>query len=211
MLAGDQILAVNDQRLSHWHDFARIVQNSPAEPLDVLVERDSEQYIARLIPQATQRGEKVLGYVGIVPLVTPLESDAYHEIQYGPLDAIPVALEKTWSLMKLTVGMIVKLFSGVVALDNLSGPIAIAQGAGASANYGLIAFLGFLALLSVNLGIINLLPLPVLDGGSLVFLIVEAIRGRPLPLPVQEVILRVGMVLLLTLMVFALLNDFSRL
>jgi regulator of sigma E protease len=107
--------------------------------------------------------------------------------------------------------MIAKLFTGDVSVKNLSGPISIAQGAGASADYGLVYFLGFIALISVNLGIINLLPLPVLDGGHLLYYFIEVITGRPVPEKAQEIGFRIGAAMLLMLMSIALFNDFARL
>jgi len=119
--------------------------------------------------------------------------------------------DKTWQLMKLTVNMLGKLITGDVKLNNLSGPISIAQGAGMSAEYGLVYYLMFLALISVNLGIVNLFPLPVLDGGHLVFLAIEKLKGGPVSERVQNFSYRIGAVLLVMVMGLALFNDFSRL
>lgn len=146
-----------------------------------------------------------------MPSVTPLPEEYRTVRQYGPFSAIYQATDKTWQLMKLTVSMLGKLVMGDVKLNNLSGPISIAQGAGMSADYGLIYYLMFLALISVNLGIINLFPLPVLDGGHLLFLAVEKLKGRPVSERVQDVSYRIGTVLLMLLMGLALFNDFSRL
>ena len=107
--------------------------------------------------------------------------------------------------------MIGKLIGGIVSLDNLSGPISIAKGAGSSADYGLVYFLGFLALISVNLGIINLFPLPVLDGGHLVYFLIEAVTGKPVSEKIQEVGFRIGAAILMLLIGIALFNDFARL
>ena len=131
--------------------------------------------------------------------------------QYGPFAAIGEASAKTWQLMKLTVSMLGKLIVGEVKLNNLSGPISIAQGAGMSAEYGLIYYLMFLALISVNLGIINLFPLPVLDGGHLLFLLIEKIKGGQVSERVQDFSYRIGSIVLVLLMGLALFNDFSRL
>jgi regulator of sigma E protease len=130
--------------------------------------------------------------------------------QYGIIEAIGKALDKTWRLMTLSVDMIGKLITGDVSVKNLSGPISIAQGAGTSAGYGLAYFLSFLALISVNLGIINLLPLPMLDGGHLLFFIVEWITGKPVPEAVQEWGYRIGGVLLFMIMGIAIFNDIAR-
>jgi regulator of sigma E protease len=132
-------------------------------------------------------------------------------LQYGFVDAFVKGVEKTGQLIVLSIDMIGKLLTGDVSVKNLSGPISIAQGAGSSAGYGLVYFLGFLALISVNLGVINLLPLPVLDGGHLVYYIVELVRGKPVSERIQEVGFRVGSVLLLVVMGIAIFNDVARL
>ena len=120
-------------------------------------------------------------------------------------------IEKTGQLSVLTLKVLGKLITGDLSLNNLSGPISIAKGAGASANIGLVYFLSFMALISVNLGIMNLFPLPVLDGGHLVFLAMEAVKGKPVSERVQSICYRIGAALLLSLTVFALFNDFLRL
>ena len=130
---------------------------------------------------------------------------------YGLLEAVGKAVDKTWRLMTLSVEMIGKLITGDVSVKNLSGPIAIAQGAGNSAGYGLVYFLSFLALISVNLGIVNLLPLPMLDGGHLMYFTIEWITGRPVPEEVQEWGFRIGAMLLFTIMSIAIFNDITRL
>lgn len=131
--------------------------------------------------------------------------------QYGPVQAVVVGVEKTWQLVRLSFSMIGKFIFGDISVKHLSGPISIAQGAGSSADIGLIAFISFLALISVNLGVINLLPLPILDGGHLMYLVLELIRGKPVSEKAQELGFRIGALLLLTLMGIALLNDISRL
>src|SRR5690606_35866639 len=123
---------------------------------------------------------------------------------HGPLQAVWAGMERTWELTVLTFNMIGKLLTGIVSVDNLSGPISIAKGAGASADFGLVYFLSFMALVSVNLGIINLLPLPVLDGGHLLFYLVEAVTGRPVPEKIQEIGFKIGAALLMLLMGLAL-------
>lgn len=208
---GDNILAVNNQTLSSWQNLVKIIQSYPNESISLLINRQGRDVVVILTPEAREQAGSVIGYAGLSPVVTPLEPSFYHTVQYGPLEAWPVALEKTWSLMVLTVSMIGKLFQGIVPLESLSGPITIAQGAGASASYGVVTFLSFLALLSVNLGVINLLPLPVLDGGAFVFLVLEALRGKPLSERTQEAMLRVGLFCILALMTLALFNDVARL
>ncbi|MGK4329080.1 sigma E protease regulator RseP [Lonsdalea quercina] len=210
--AGDRIVKVDGQLLSRWQQFAIAVREHPGERVELSVEREGETLTITLTPDSKTVGkDKIEGFAGVIPRVTPLPEEYKTVRQYGPFSAVYEATDKTWQLMKLTVGMIGKLIAGDVKLNNLSGPISIAQGAGMSADYGLIYYLMFLALISVNLGIINLFPLPVLDGGHLLFLAIEKLKGGPVSERVQDFSYRIGTVLLMMLMGLALFNDFSRL
>ncbi|PWC21201.1 zinc metallopeptidase RseP [Brenneria roseae subsp. roseae] len=209
---GDRIVKVGGQVLTHWRDFVTAVRDNPEQSIALDVERGGVTLPLTLTPDSKPVGNgKVEGLAGVLPKVAPLPEEYKTVRQYGPFSAIYQATDKTWQLMKLTVSMLGKLITGDVKLNNLSGPISIAQGAGMSADYGLIYYLMFLALISVNLGIINLFPLPVLDGGHLLFLAVEKLKGRPVSERVQDFSYRIGTVLLLLLMGLALFNDFSRL
>ncbi|ACX89091.1 sigma E protease regulator RseP [Pectobacterium parmentieri] len=208
----DRIVKVDGQALVHWRDFVIAVRDNPGQSIALEVERNGEVVPLTLTPDSKSVGNgKVEGLAGVMPSVTPLPEEYRTVRQYGPFSAVYQATDKTWQLMKLTVSMLGKLVMGDVKLNNLSGPISIAQGAGMSADYGLIYYLMFLALISVNLGIINLFPLPVLDGGHLLFLAVEKLKGRPVSERVQDISYRIGTVLLMLLMGLALFNDFSRL
>ena len=208
--AGDRIVKVDGQPLTQWQAFVAQVRDNPGKSMALEIERGGQSVQLNLTPEA-RPGAKAEGFAGVIPRVIPLP-DAYKTVkQYGPFDAIGEASAKTWQLMKLTVSMLGKLITGDVKLNNLSGPISIAQGAGLSAEYGLIYYLMFLALISVNLGIINLFPLPVLDGGHLLFLAIEKIKGGPVSERVQDFSYRIGSILLVLLMGLALFNDFSRL
>jgi len=211
LLAGDRILEVNDNPLLKWSDFARQIRDNPGVPLSLQVERQGEKLDLTLTPETRQGKAKPEGFAGIVPEVIPLPEEYRTVKQYGPFVAVAEATDKTWQLMKLTVSMLGKLITGDVKLNNLSGPISIAQGAGMSADYGVIYYLMFLALISINLGIINLFPLPVLDGGHLLFLAIEKLKGAPVSERVQAFSYRIGSILLVLLMGLALFNDFSRL
>lgn len=210
--AGDRIVRVDGRILTSWVTFVTLIRENPGKPLMVEVERKGNSLSFTLIPDTKpgRRGQAE-GFAGAVPKIIPLSEEYKVLRQYGPFSAIFEATAKTWQLMKLTVSMLGKLITGDVKLNNLSGPISIAQGAGISAEYGLIYFLMFLALISVNLGIINLFPLPVLDGGHLLFLAVEKLKGRPVSERVQDFSYRIGSILLVLLMGLALFNDFSRL
>lgn len=208
---GDRIKGVDGEAITEWAQFVERVQQSPAQPLQVTVERGGSEMILILTPDGKKVKGQLVGFVGLSPQLVPLPDEYRTLLQYGPLQALWHGVQKTWSLITLTFDMIGKLIGGIVSLDNLSGPISIAKGAGSSADYGLVYFLGFLALISVNLGIINLFPLPVLDGGHLVYFLIEAITGKPVSEKIQEVGFRIGAAILMLLMGIALFNDFARL
>ncbi|MGK9174826.1 sigma E protease regulator RseP [Yokenella regensburgei] len=208
--AGDRIVKVDGQPLTQWMTFVTLVRDNPGTSLALDIERQGSSLSLTLIPD-TKPGNKAEGFAGVVPKIIPLPDEYKTVRQYGPFSAIAEATDKTWQLMKLTVSMLGKLITGDVKLNNLSGPISIAQGAGMSAEFGVIYYLMFLALISVNLGIINLFPLPVLDGGHLLFLAIEKLKGKPVSERVQDFSYRIGSILLVLLMGLALFNDFSRL
>ncbi|MDN6227606.1 MAG: sigma E protease regulator RseP [Enterobacterales bacterium] len=209
---GDRIVKVDGQPLLNWQAFVKQVRERPNESIALDIERNGNIQSLQLTPDSKAVGAgKMEGFAGIAPKVIPLPNEYKTIRQYGPFMAIYQASDKTWQLMKLTVSMVGKLITGDVKLNNLSGPISIAQGAGMSAEYGVVYYLMFLALISVNLGIINLFPLPVLDGGHLLFLAIEKLKGGPVSERVQDFSYRIGSILLVLLMGLALFNDFSRL
>lgn len=209
---GDKIIALDGQPLTDWSSFVRQVQAHPLQPLQLVAERDGVTRNVTLIPQEQTDGQgQRIGYAGIAPKVLPLPAEYQFVRQFGLVDSLIKATQKTVQLSELTLDMLGKLFTGDVGIKSLSGPISIAKGAGMTAEFGLVFYLGFLALISVNLGIINLFPLPVLDGGHLLFLAIEGVTGKPLSERVQEYCFRFGTVLLVLLMGVALFNDFSRL
>ncbi|KAA1195221.1 sigma E protease regulator RseP [Photorhabdus heterorhabditis] len=208
---GDRIVKVNGQEIDAWHTFTSFVSNNPNVPLELSVERAGHIISLSMTPEARRQTDgKEVGFAGVELRIIPLADEYKIVQQYGPFSAIYQAGDKTWQLMRLTVSMIGKLIVGDVKINNLSGPISIAKGAGVSADSGLVYYLMFLALISVNLGVINLLPLPVLDGGHLLFLIIEKIKGGPVSERVQDFSYRIGTMLLVLLMGLALFNDFSR-
>ncbi|WP_427976801.1 sigma E protease regulator RseP [Agarivorans sp.] len=208
---GDQLKALDGIALSSWQDFVSYVQARPEQVIQLGLLRQGQYLQLELRPESREYQGQSTGYVGLAPEVKPYPEQYRIDLHYGFFEAIGKSLERTWHLSKLTVSMIGKLVTGVVSLDNLSGPISIAKGAGATADYGLVYFLGFVALVSINLGIINLFPLPVLDGGHLVFFAIEGITGKPVSERVQEIGFRIGAVLVMALMSLAIFNDFMRL
>ncbi|MBI6529350.1 sigma E protease regulator RseP [Proteus vulgaris] len=210
--AGDRIVTVDGQPIDTWHPFTYFVRQSPNKTLALLVERNGSSLELTITPTAIalKDGTEV-GQVGAQLQVLPPDEQYLIMQQYNPFSALYEASDKTWQLMGLTVKMIGKLVVGDVKLTNLSGPVSIAKGAGMSADSGFVYYLMFMALISVNLGIINLFPLPVLDGGHLLFLVIEKIKGGPVSERVQDFCYRIGIMALMLLMGLALFNDFSRL
>lgn len=204
LMVGDKILMDNLSAFS-WQDFVKQVEQGQA--FKIKIERDGQIFDKTLQPEQKEDH----WFVGVSPTFLNVGEQYRTELKYGILGALSKGVEKTAQLSWLTIKVIGKLFSGDISLTNLSGPISIAKGAGVSSGIGFVYFLNFMALISVNLGIMNLFPLPVLDGGHLVFLAAEGIKGTPVSERVQNLSYRVGAALLLTLMVFALFNDFLRL
>ncbi len=210
--AGDKVIKINGQLLTNWQAISRIIQDSPGKSLVLEIERNNLPLCLTLIPDTkVMRTGNLVGFAGITPKVLPLPEEYKIIHQYGCFQALYLASDKIWQLIKLTAGMLMKLIIGDININSLGGPIAIAQGAGASADSGLVYYFMFLALISVNLGIINLFPLPVLDGGHLIFLAIERIKGSPVSKEMQEYSYRMGSIMLVLLMGLVLFNDFSRL
>ncbi|MFT5236019.1 MAG: regulator of sigma E protease [Shewanella sp.] len=209
---GDVLVSLDGNPYLEWEKFVEVIKSSANKPVDMIVRRDGEQLKFVVTPHERENAQgEIEGVIGIAPTQAAWPESMKLQLEYGFIESFVVAADKTWQLVDVSFKMIGKLITGDVSVKNLSGPISIAQGAGNSANYGLVYFLGFLALISVNLGIINLLPLPVLDGGHLLYYFIEVITGRPVPEKVQEIGFRFGAAMLLMLMSIALFNDFSRL
>ncbi|WP_166269482.1 RIP metalloprotease RseP [Marinobacter caseinilyticus] len=209
---GDRITAVNGEPVSDWFDLVRWIQASPETELMLSVVRNNVTVSIEVTPAEREGADgKPSGYVGagVSPVGWP--EDKLRNVSYGPLAAIPNAASETWADTRLTFVAIQKMLTGLLSPTNLSGPITIARVAEASVSSGFEDFIRFLAYLSVSLGVLNLLPVPVLDGGHIVYYTIEAIRRKPLSEQVQAIGLRIGMAMILTLMVFALYNDLMRL
>jgi regulator of sigma E protease len=219
LVGGDKVVGIisaeNLIEVTDWRDWVAVVRDNPEQPLDLIVERDGKEIAIQLIPAAKNiENGKIIGYVGagIDPSAIPaVPSDWITETTLGPIDSLVHATFKTQQLIVFTLDSLWKMILGDLSVKNLSGPITIAKVADSSASNGLQAFIGFLALLSVSLGVLNLLPIPVLDGGHIMFYAIEAIRGRALSERTQIVAVQVGMALLMSLMVIAFYNDISRL
>jgi regulator of sigma E protease len=206
----DEIMKLNGTLIEDWGQIQDYVAAKAKQAVTVEFLRDGELRTVGLVLGERDTPDGKMGSIGIYPSQETYPETHYFNYQAGPFEALVNGSKETWRLMTLTVQMLGKFVTGDVAVKNLSGPISIAQGAGISASYGIIAFLGFLALISVNLGIINLLPLPMLDGGHLMYFTVEWITGKPVPESVQEIGFRIGGVLLILLMATAIFNDINR-
>ncbi len=212
--AGDTILAVDGRQVDTWFDFVDVVRVRPELPLTVDLLRGEERLQLELTPAAEKDNHGIMrGRLGIALKEQPYEVPAAYRqtIQLGPVDAAVAAVHKTGKLIVFTLESMGKMLRGLISVENLSGPITIAKVAGQSAALGWQALLGFMALLSVSLGVLNLLPIPVLDGGHLVYHAIEGITGRPLSERVQMFGLRIGIAMMMSLMLLAIFNDLSRL
>jgi len=210
LIAGDKPLSVNNNLVNDWQDFTEQIKRFPNKNVILEISRDGKKLTIVIKPQAITQNNQQIGYIGVAPKVEPWPPSSLIELAYGPIQALSESAQRTWNLTNLTVGMIGKLITGDVSIKNLSGPIGIAQGAGNSASHGFVYFLSFLALISINLGIINLLPLPVLDGGHLVYYVIELITGKEVSESTQAAGYKIGALALLLLMAIGLFNDFSR-
>ncbi|MEJ6473469.1 sigma E protease regulator RseP [Pseudoalteromonas piscicida] len=208
----DILVALNGEKLTSWEAFVSRVQKSANQDITLDIERAGRQQTLIVTPQAKKSAEGIVqGYLGVVPVMEKWPNGYIETRQYGILDSMVLGTRKTYDLIALSFDMIGNLLTGQVSVKNLSGPVGIAVSAGNSVSYGLVAFLGFLALISVNLGVFNLLPLPVLDGGHLMYYLIELIRRKPVSEKTQEFGFKIGAALLLALTFFALFNDVSRL
>jgi len=209
---GDKLLAADGQEIEQWQSLVSLVQASPNKLIQLEVMRNGYRQILSVTPEAKTGPNGIQqGFLGVVPQLESWPPGYIQTRHYGPLDSIVLGVQKTYALITLSFDMIGNLITGKVSVNNLSGPVGIAVGAGTSVSYGVVAFLSFLALISVNLGVFNLLPLPVLDGGHLMYYIIELIRKKPVSEKTQELGYKIGAMLLLGLTCFALLNDVSRL
>jgi len=210
--AGDRILKLDGRPAATWGDLVETVRANPSKRIKLEVARASQEISLEVTPAAVDSNGRTIGRIGAAPRIDEAElASVLQEVRFGPLEALQRAAGKTWDLATFSLEMMGKLVIGQASLKNLSGPVTIADYAGRSAEAGLSAFIGFLALVSVSLGVLNLLPIPLLDGGHLLYYSAEFLTGRPVPDSVQEIGQKIGAALLGALMMLALFNDFHRL
>ena len=211
--AGDQVVAVDGRPIATWFDFTGAVSPNPGRELAFEVLREGRPVTVRATPEAVGEAPQKVGRLG-VEAGEPLKK-AYERlgttVRYGPLDAVPRAVHKVWDLSVFSLKMLGRMLVGDVSWKNLSGPITIADYAGQSVQQGWVTFVGFLALVSVSLGVLNLLPIPLLDGGHLVYYFAEIVKGSPVSERTLEIGQRLGLAVLLGLTFFAFYNDLNRL
>ena len=212
VLPEDVIVAVNGKPIQEWKNFTDIVIKSIDRPIQLTVKRHEETKELTVTPRAKEgvNGE-MIGFAGLVVKTVKLPEELIRKERLGPIDAFFAATHKTQEYIVISFKLIGKMVVGELGLKTLSGPITIAQGAGASMVVGLQYYLGFLALISISLGVLNLLPIPILDGGHLLYYVIEGITGKPVPDHIQVYGFKVGLMLLIFLMTVAFYNDLLRL
>ena len=208
---GDRLISLNRQPLDDWQQVIDAVKVLPGATAVLEVERDGQRVDVPLTLAARGEGDARRGYLGAGVEGGEGPAEMLREVRFGPLDAVVEGAKRTWTMSLLTLDSLKKMLFGELSVKNLSGPITIAKVAGASAQSGLGDFLNFLAYLSISLGVLNLLPIPVLDGGHLLFYLVEWVRGRPLSERVQGWGVQIGISLVVGVMLLALVNDLGRL
>lgn len=212
--AGDRVLQIDGKAIKEWAEVSAIACAAAGRELMFTIQRDGQPVRIFVTPQAVGEGTQRQGRLGMV--VKEEEGhDSFAEmttvVRYGPFEAATRATVKTWDTAIISLRMMGRMLTGELSWKNLSGPVTIADYAGQSARLGLSYYLSFLALISISLGVLNLLPVPVLDGGHLMYYLVEFIKGGPVPERVLEIGQQIGFALLMLLMAFAFYNDFSRL
>ena len=209
---GDRVLRANGVALQHWSELVDTIRTHPGQTVRLEIQRGEMTIAIELVPQAIAESGKNVGKIGAGPQVDHAAWQAIlTEVSYGPVDALYQSLRKTWETSVITLKMLGKMVVGEVSMKNLSGPITIADYAGQSAEMGVAAYLGFLALISISLGVLNLLPVPLLDGGHLLYYVTELVKGSPVSEQAWEIGQKIGIALLGMLMFFAIYNDINRL
>jgi regulator of sigma E protease len=207
---GDRVIAIDGQPVKTWQDMVKTVSARPDVSLRLRVERNGVTQEFSVTPQPTESAGQRIGRIGVGVRIPELPADMRVMVRHAPLSALAEGFESTWRMSALTLKMLVKMLKLEVSTKTISGPLTIAQYAGASAQIGLDRFVLFLAVVSISLGVLNLLPIPVLDGGHLLIYLIEGIQGKPLSETVLHWGQQIGIALLMALMALAFYNDFMR-
>jgi regulator of sigma E protease len=207
--AGDTIVSVDGYAVRGFEDFQRLVATSPERAVSILLERDGAQQTLTLVPEAAEMEDRFgntqrIGRIGVSRDVAETDVTLYRP---GPVEAVGLTVDEIRFIVQRTAAFLGDFFVGRGDVEQLGGPVKVAKVSGEVATLGIVALINLMALLSLNIGIFNLLPIPMLDGGHLLYYLIEAVRGRPLSMKVQEIGFRFGFALVLALMVFTLFND----
>ncbi len=212
LLVGDHVTEVNGQKIAVWRDMVAIVQANAGQSLEMIVKRNNDLLRYTVVPEQVENNGRTIGRIGALPKIDQSKYDDMRvTVQYGPIDSFVRGVKRTWNMSSLTLRVLWKMVIGEASLKNISGPLTIAEYAGVSATLGIAQFLSFLGIVSVSLGVLNLLPIPILDGGHLLYYFIEVIKGGPVSRTTEAVGQRVGLALLGGLMFVAFFNDISRL
>jgi regulator of sigma E protease len=212
LLAGDRVLAIDGRSIAVWHELAQAIRAAGARGIVLEVQRGPDNLRISILPELVEERGKQVARIGIaVRDDAELHKNALTTVRYGPVDALQRAFAQTWEVSVLSLRMIGRMLTGEISAKNVSGPVTIADYAGQSARMGGDHYLRFLALISISLGVLNLLPIPVLDGGHLMYYLAELIKGGPLSERVMEIGQQIGLTLLALLMGLAFYNDINRL
>jgi regulator of sigma E protease len=209
---GDRVVLADGKPVDSWEALVAAVQAKPELPLNLTIERDGAQQTVEVVPASVAAGERRIGRIGAAPQLPPSHAERMLiRVQHGIGESLWKALLKTGDIAVFSLKMLGKMLLGEVSWKHLSGPVTIADFAGQSAAMGWVSYLTFLALISISLGVLNLLPIPLLDGGHLMYYAIEIVKGKPVSERAMELGQRVGLALLLVMMAFAFYNDLNRL
>jgi regulator of sigma E protease len=207
---GDRVVAIDGHPVKTWQDMVKVVSAKPDVPLRLRVERSGITQEFRVIPKPIETNGQLIGRIGVGVRIPELPANMRVLVRHAPFSALTEGFETTWRMSSLTLKMLVKMLKLEVSAKTISGPLTIAQYAGASAQVGFDRFVMFLAVVSISLGVLNLLPIPVLDGGHLLIYLIEGIQGKPLSETALHWGQQIGIALLISLMVLAFYNDIMR-
>lgn len=210
--SGDLVLKINEQAVNDWVEMVAQVHKSPGVALRFTIQRGNEVLSLNVTPHKAEAGGQAIGRIGVMARSDPAQHALlFVTVRYDAAAALQKAMSQTWEMSSFSLRMIGRMLTGELSWKNLSGPVTIADYAGQSARMGFVPYLNFLALISISLGVLNLLPIPVLDGGHLLYYVAEIVKGGPLSERVMEIGQQIGLALLLMLMAFAFYNDINRL